>query len=110
MGGRSDSAGSGTIPSSASMLSAIQNGIGIGMLPTYVGECVEGIVPLSLGLRTYSEIWLTFHPKIQSTARVRAVIDWIRSLFDHGASPWFRYEFHPPKVPPTRPRPVAAVG
>lgn len=96
--------------SSASMLSAIQSGIGIGMLPTYSGVCVEGIVPLSLDLRTNSEIWLTFHPRIQSTARVRAVIDWIRSLFDHNAWPWFRDEFHPPKTPPTRPRPVAAAG
>ncbi len=80
------------------------------MLPTYVGECVEGIVPLSLDLRTYSEIWLTFHPNLQGIARFRAVIDWIKSLFDHDASPWFRDEFHPPKVPPTRPRPVAAAS
>lgn len=86
------------------MISATQSGIGIGMLPTYMGECVEGIVPLSLDLRTYSEIWLTFHPNIQGTARVREVIDWIKGLFDDRASPWFREEFHPPKVPPTRPR------
>ena len=84
--------------SSASMISATQSGLGIGMLPTYMGECVEGIVPLSLDLRTYSEIWLTFHPNIQGTARVRAVIDWIKSLFDDKASPWFREEFHPPKM------------
>ena len=96
--------------SSASMLSAIQSGIGIGMLPTYAGVCVEGIVPLSLDLRTNSEIWLTFHPRIQSTARVRAVIDWIRSLFDHSASPWFRDEFHPPKVPLARFRPIATAS
>ena len=96
--------------SSASMLSAIQSGLGIGMLPTYVGECVEGIVPLSLDLRTYSEIYLTYHPNIQGTARVREVINWIKSLFDDRSSLWFQDEFHPPKVPPTRPRPVAVTG
>ncbi len=85
--------------SSASMLSGIQSGLGIGMLPTYAGECVEGIVPLSLDLRTYSEIWLTYHPDIQGTARVRAVINWVKSLFDQSTSPWFRDEFHPPTVP-----------
>ncbi len=85
--------------SSASMLSGIQSGLGIGMLPTYAGECVEGIVPLSLDLRTYSEIWLTYHPDIQATARVRAVINWVKSLFDQSTSPWFRDEFHPPTVP-----------
>jgi DNA-binding transcriptional LysR family regulator len=93
--------------SSASMLSAIQSGLGIGMLPTYVGECVEGIVPLSLDLRTYSEIWLTYHPNIQGTARVREVIDWIRSAFDHKSWRWFSDEFHPPKVPPNKPRSIA---
>jgi DNA-binding transcriptional LysR family regulator len=93
--------------SSASMLSAIQSGIGIGMLPTYVGECVEGIVPLALDLRTSSEICLAYHPNIQGTARVREVIDWIRSLFDKSESPWFQEEFHPPKVPPNKPRSIA---
>ena len=84
--------------SSASMLSGIQSGLGIGMLPTYACECAEGIVPLSLDLRTYSEIWLTYHPDIQGTARVRAVINWVKSLFDQSTSPWFRDEFHPPTV------------
>jgi DNA-binding transcriptional LysR family regulator len=85
--------------SSASMLSAIQNGLGIGLLPTYVCECVEGIEPLTLDLRTRSEIWLAYHPNIQGTARVREVIDWIRGLFDSSESPWFRDEFHPPTKP-----------
>jgi DNA-binding transcriptional LysR family regulator len=93
--------------SSASMLSAIQNGLGIGMLPTYVCECVEGIVPLTLDLRANSKIWLAYHPNIQGTARVREVIDWIKSLFDKSQSPWFRDEFHPPKVPPNKPRSIA---
>jgi DNA-binding transcriptional LysR family regulator len=93
--------------SSASMLSAIQSGLGIGMLPTYVCECVEGIVPLSLDLHTSSEIWLTYHPNIQGTARVREVIDWTKTVFDHRTWPWFRDEFHPPKVPPNKPRSIA---
>ena len=85
--------------SSASMLSAIQNGLGIGMLPTYVGDCCEGIVPLSIDVRTYSDIWLTFHRSNQSTARVRAVIDWVKELFAPSFSPWFRDDFHPPRQP-----------
>lgn len=93
--------------SSASMLSAIQSGLGIGMLPTYVCECVEGIVPLSLDLRTYSNIWLTYHPNIQGTARVREVIDWIKSVFDHKTWRWFSDEFHPPRMPPHKPRSIA---
>jgi len=93
--------------SSASMLSAIQSGLGIGMLPTYVCECVEGIVPLSLDLHTSSDIWITYHPNIQQTARVRAVIDWIKAAFDHKTWRWFSTEFHAPKTPPSSRRSIA---
>jgi DNA-binding transcriptional LysR family regulator len=86
--------------SSASLLSAIQNGLGIGMLPTYSCDCVTGIVPLDLDLRTHSNIWLTYHPAIRDAARMRAVIDWVKSLFDPSVWPWFREEFHPPTIPP----------
>lgn len=86
--------------SSASMLSAVQNGLGIGMLPTYSCDCVTGIVPLDLYLRTHSKVWLTYHPGILSAARMRAVIDWVKSLFDQSVWPWFREEFHPPTIPP----------
>lgn len=88
-----------TTNSSAALLSAIQNGLGIGMLPTYSSDCVTGIVPLDLGLRAHSEIRLVYHPSIRDTARMRAVIDWVRSLFDKNVWPWFREEFHPPKAP-----------
>jgi DNA-binding transcriptional LysR family regulator len=82
--------------STAPMLNAVKAGVGIGMLPTYACECTSGIVPLDLGLRTYSEIRLVYHPSIQNTARVRVVIDWVKSLFDHKTWPWFRDEFHSP--------------
>lgn len=85
--------------SSASMIRAVQSGIGIGMLPTYMVECVNGIVPLSLDLRTYSDIFLNFHPMAKGTERVRAVIDWLKALFDAKKAPWFGDEFHPPAVP-----------
>jgi DNA-binding transcriptional LysR family regulator len=82
--------------SSAAMLSAIQNGLGIGLLPTQTCEIGADIVPLDLGLRTYSHIWLTYHPSLRSAARIRAVIDWLKSLFDPAVWPWFGDEFHPP--------------
>ncbi len=80
------------------MLSAINNGVGIGLLPTYVCEFAEGIVPIVLDVRTHSYFWLVYHPDVQDTARVRVVIDWARSLFDKNTWPWFRDEFHPPKM------------
>ncbi len=81
------------------MLSATKGELGIGLLRTYVGDCLDGIVPLDIGLRAHDEILLVFHPGIQDTARVRAVIEWIKDLFDHKTLPWFRDEFHAPTVP-----------
>ena len=85
--------------SSASLLSAVQGGVGIAALPTYLSDCAEGILPLDLGLRIRIEVWLAYHPTVRGAARVRAVIDWIKSLFDQRTWPWFRDEFHPPRTP-----------
>ncbi|MDJ0945111.1 MAG: LysR family transcriptional regulator [Kiloniellales bacterium] len=84
--------------SSTSLLSAAQNSVGIALLPTYFCEFADGILPLDLGLRTRSSIWLAYHPDIRRCARIRAVTEWIKGLFDHDAWPWFRNDFHPPKV------------
>ena len=84
--------------SSTSLMSATQNSAGIALLPTYFCEFAEGIVPLNLGLNTRSDIWLTYHSNVKNSARVRAAIDWVRSLFDHEAWPWFREAFHPPNT------------
>lgn len=84
--------------SSAALVSAIQTGAGIGMLPTYSCECVDGIVPLDLGLKTYSDIRLVYHPYLRELPRVRTVIDWLRGLFEVERYPWFRDEFQPPEM------------
>lgn len=86
--------------SSASLYSAIRNGLGIGLLPTYACEVATGIVPLDVGVRTQSQIWLVYHPDIRDTARMRAVINYVRRLFDQNVTPWFRDEFCAPTVPP----------
>lgn len=90
--------------SSAALLSAIQNGLGIGLLPTYSCDCVSGVVPLDMGLRTHSNVWLVYHPGIRNAARMRAAIEWVRSMFDQETWPWFREEFVPPTTPPPRSR------
>lgn len=87
------------INSSSSMLSAVRNGVGITLLPTYFCEFAEGIVPLDLGLTVHAKIWLAYRPQVRELARVRVVIDWIKSLFDQDVWPWFADAFVPPKVP-----------
>lgn len=93
--------------SSTSLMSATQNSLGVALLPTYFCEFADGIVPLDLGLKTRCDIWLTYHPNVKNAARVRAAIEWIKSLFDHDAWPWFRDEFHPPRRPAATAKPTA---
>ena len=83
--------------SSTAMLSAARSGLGISLFPTYFCTFVTDLVPLDVNARTSISIWLSYHPDVQQAARVRAVIDWIKGLFDHDSCPWFRDEFHFPK-------------
>ena len=83
-------------------MSATANSAGVALLPTYFCEFAEGIVPLNMGLNTRSDIWLTYHPSVKNSARIRAAIEWIKSLFDHEAWPWFRDDFQPPFTPSAR--------
>ncbi len=82
--------------SSAALLSAVQSGLGIALLPTYASDCVTGVVPLDIGVRTRSDVWLSYHPAIRDTPRFRVALEWIRGLFDKDLWMWFHDEYHPP--------------
>lgn len=85
--------------SSAALLSAVQSGLGIALLPTYSLDCVSGVVPLDIDIRTHSNVWLSYHPALRGTPRFDVAIKWIKSLFDNDLWMWFRDEFHPPQYP-----------
>jgi DNA-binding transcriptional LysR family regulator len=75
---------------------AIEQGIGIGVLPTYAIPLGADVVPLDLGIRQEVDIWLTYHPDVREVPRVSLFIDWLRDIFDPAKYPWFRDEFiHP---------------
>ena len=85
--------------SSAALLSAVQCGLGITLLPTYSSDIVTGVVPLDIGVRTRSEVWLSYHPSLRGLVRFRVAVDWIKGLFDKNLWTWFRDEYHPPVHP-----------
>jgi DNA-binding transcriptional LysR family regulator len=62
---------------------AVRAGIGVGLLPCYVGDTdplLERITPPVTELG--AEYWVIVHRDLRRAARVRAVIDWIRRVFD----------------------------
>lgn len=58
----------------SSVLAAIQAGLGIGILPTFIGERVKSLKMLHED-RTETPLWLVVHPQVAESARVRVVIE-----------------------------------
>ena len=72
---------------------AIACGVGIGLLPTYMTLLDASLVPLEIGIRYSSDIWLTCHPDARKIGRIGKTIDWLTAQFDNVQFPWFRDEF-----------------
>lgn len=81
---------------STALASAIEFGIGIGPLPTYIVAIGTDLIPIDIDFRYQVDIWMTYHPDARSISRVSHFIDWLRTLFDPKRYPWFGDEFiHP---------------
>lgn len=88
---------------------AIEFGIGIGPLPTYISALGTDLIPLDIGIQYHVDIWMTYHPDARSIRRVSFFIDWLRTLFDSKRFPWFGDAFiHPRELaglgPPEAPK------
>jgi DNA-binding transcriptional LysR family regulator len=82
--------------SSAVVVEAVKNGIGIGSLPTAILSVEPDLVMLDLRPLAPAKLWMVHHREATRSARVRAVADWLRAIFDGRSRPWYRAEFvHP---------------
>lgn len=75
----------GSFASVALMVTAIRRGLGVGMLPTYVGDREPTLRRLaSPDLRHVADLWVLSHPDVRANARYRATREHItRLLSDH---------------------------
>jgi DNA-binding transcriptional LysR family regulator len=83
--------------SSAVVVQAVKNGIGLAALPTAIVAVepnlvmIDGIPPVAP-----AKLWMVHHREAARSARVRAVADWLKTIFDARTRPWYRHEFvHP---------------
>jgi molybdate transport repressor ModE-like protein len=59
------------------MAQAAAGGVGLVLLPCFIGAAVPGLVRLTLPVpELEGEFWLLTHPDLQATARVRAFVDY----------------------------------
>jgi len=63
------------------ILAGVQNGIGKSLLPVIVAEKDRKIVRIGSEKNLIREVWVTIHPDMRKLARVRAVVDWLISVF-----------------------------
>jgi DNA-binding transcriptional LysR family regulator len=78
---------------------AVELGMGIGGLGTYLVALGTELIPVDIGIRHHVDIWMTYHPDARSIGRVATYIDWLRTLFDPKRYPWFGDEFiHPREI------------
>jgi DNA-binding transcriptional LysR family regulator len=82
--------------SSAVVIQAVRNGIGIGAMPTAIASVEPDLVMLDVLKVGPAKLWLVHHRDAVRPARVRLVKDWLKSIFDARKRPWYRSEFvHP---------------
>jgi DNA-binding transcriptional LysR family regulator len=81
--------------SSAVVVQAVKNGVGIAAMPTAILSVEPDLVMLNLPTLP-ARLWLAHHVDGARAARVRVVRDWLKAIFDPRTHPWYRSEFvHP---------------
>lgn len=84
---------------------AIELGMGIGGLPTYIMALGSDLIPIDVGIKYPVDIWMTYHPDARGVTRVSFFMDWLKTLFDPKLNPWFADEFiHPNELVGCEPR------
>lgn len=66
------------------MFTAVQSGIGLAVLPCYLGDADPRMVRIGAPVAALStDLWLLTHPDLRKTTRVRAVLDFIAESIKH---------------------------
>jgi len=78
------------------ILSAVLNGAGITMLPTYMAKLHSDLVMLDYGIVYTYNFWLVRGPHTAEQKRVNRVADWLSDVFSATNQPWFDQDYiHP---------------
>jgi DNA-binding transcriptional LysR family regulator len=70
-----------SVNSAAAVLSAVQSGVGLALLPQFFKRLSPELVQVDVPIRPVSDVWLLSHIDTNKTARVRAALDYIAKQF-----------------------------
>jgi DNA-binding transcriptional LysR family regulator len=87
--------------SSVAVLYALEQGAGIGFLPSSTIALGAPLVAVDLGISHHLDLWLCYHRQFRHSDRHRLMIEWLKSIFDPKVYACFRDEFiHPDALTP----------
>ncbi|MEX3925371.1 LysR family transcriptional regulator [Paraburkholderia sp. BR10936] len=66
------------------LVASLQGALGIGELPTYIGDAIPDLVRVLPDVQSAYDVWLGMHADFHRTARVRVVVDMIVQQFQSG--------------------------
>lgn len=79
--------------SCAVLLSAVLNGAGVSMLPTYMAKLHPELLMLDYGIVYTYNFWLVRAQHTAQQGRVKTVSDWLLELFSATVQPWFDQDY-----------------
>jgi len=72
-----------TSSSTMAVVNAIKEGMGISLLPCFLGDSETGLVRvMSLPEETTLELWLLTHPDLRNTARIKALVTFLQTSLE----------------------------
>lgn len=79
--------------SCAVLLSAVLNGAGVSMMPTYMAKLHPDLLVLDYGIVYTYNFWLVRAPHTTQLGRVNKVADWLLDTFSAEEQPWFDQDY-----------------
>jgi DNA-binding transcriptional LysR family regulator len=78
----------------------VRQGAGIALIPTYASLIDTDLVPIEIpGLKYESQFWLSYRRASGRIPAVRAVINFLKAVFDRRRMPWFSDDYISPLDP-----------
>lgn len=84
--------------SGMALLTAIERGEGIALMPTYVVALDRDLVPIALPVQLRFDIFLSYAGDLRGAKPIVETVTWLREVFDPADQPWFGEQFVHPDV------------
>ena len=82
---------------SSAVFSAVDHGLGIGMLPSYASHFNKDLVPLAIDVDVHCDLYLSYLKTARNHEMKRVTADWLMDIFDKDEFPYFGKAFVNPR-------------